>query len=55
LSRLQIDNPLVNPDQVRRSCFPGDFLRREVDRLLVDIEVRIGRDAENPVLQFNTQ
>jgi len=30
LSRLQIDNSLVDPDEVRRSCLPSDFLRSEV-------------------------
>jgi hypothetical protein len=53
LPRLQIDNALVDPDAVWRGGFPRDLLRREIDRLLVDVEVRVGRDAENPLLELD--
>jgi len=55
LLRLQVENTLFDGHQVRRPCLSRDFLRSEVDRLLVDVEVRIGCDPKDAILQLDAQ
>ena len=50
---VEIDDAVPDRQRDQPADLPRRLLSRKFERLLVDVDLRIGRDAEDPLLQFN--